>query len=249
MRQNRPFIRQPGEKWQIRAWICEQFPEGYENLTYCEPFGGCASVLFHKKQSKIEVFNDMDEPLVNLLRALRDEPGELSKRLSRQTDSKDTFDRLAKRKTADDYMDSAVQDFVLRKISKNHQKSEYQKLRAGDDWKNHVSLIPELSKRIRDAFLCNKKATEIIQTINCESVLIYCDPPYLHDLKGKSLYGSEMSMEEHMELYRLLNNFSGKVVLSGCMSPLYKRLYKNWNMQKKKIHNGKNVPEIVWKNF
>ena len=104
---------------------------------------------------------------------------------------------------------------------------------------------------MKNIYILNKNALEIIDTFNSEDSFIYCDPPYLHENKvSKIMYNGEMTPETHMELFRLLNEFKGKVILSGCLSPLYKRIYKNWNMAKKRIDSGKTkVTEIIWKNF
>ena len=59
-----------------------------------------------------------------------------------------------------------------------------------------------------------------------------------------------MTPECHIELYQMLNEFKGKVVISGCLSPLYNRLYKNWNLEKKRIDKSKlKATEVIWKNF
>jgi DNA adenine methylase len=252
MKLTKPLIRQTTEKLAIKNWILEQFPEGYEDMTYCEPFGGCANLLFHKNKSKIEIYNDKDDSLVNLLRAVRDEPRELSRRLSLYRHSQETFDRLQKKKHFEDYLEFAVNDFALRKMSKNQQKREFQKLRSGESWKEYVATIGQHSQRIRESFLYAKEAIEIINSINFSSSLLYCDPPYLHENKTtKHVYTSEMTPENHMELCRVLDDFSGKVVLSGCASPLYRRLYKNWNIVRKKVNKevGDKKMEIIWKNF
>ena len=43
-----------------------------EHKIYVEVFGGGASLLFAKEPSPIEIYNDIDEGLVNFFRVLRD---------------------------------------------------------------------------------------------------------------------------------------------------------------------------------
>lgn len=64
-----PYI---GGKSYLANWIISQFPKGYEQLSYCEVFGGGGWVLFKKETSNIETYNDLNKNLVNLFRIIRD---------------------------------------------------------------------------------------------------------------------------------------------------------------------------------
>jgi site-specific DNA-adenine methylase len=59
-----------------------------------------------------------------------------------------------------------------------------------------------------------------------------------------------MDTNDHIELAHSLNAFQGKALISGYASPLYNRLYKEWNIEKKKIASSKETKvEILWKNY
>jgi DNA adenine methylase len=64
-----------GSKSKLAPRIVRHFPV---YRTYCEPFGGSASVLLAKTPSRVEIFNDRNEELTNLFRVLRD-PGSFAK--------------------------------------------------------------------------------------------------------------------------------------------------------------------------
>src|SRR4051812_47384415 len=63
-----------GGKRTLAKQIIALFPE---HKTYVEAFGGGAQVLFHKKQSKVEVLNDLDGEIMNFFRIVREHYEEL----------------------------------------------------------------------------------------------------------------------------------------------------------------------------
>ena len=86
--------------------IIECFPENYKDLTYCEPFGGGASVLLRKNPSKVEMYNDLNKELFNFFRVLREKPRELAHLLSLTLYSEDEFDGLDELPPTDDPVES-----------------------------------------------------------------------------------------------------------------------------------------------
>jgi DNA adenine methylase len=72
----RPLVRYYGGKWLLADWIISHFPN---HRVYVEPFGGGASVLLKKPRSYAEIYNDLDDEIMNLFWAVR-ERGDILKR-------------------------------------------------------------------------------------------------------------------------------------------------------------------------
>jgi len=68
-----PF-RYYGSKWRLAPWIISYFPN---HTAYVEAFGGMGAVLMQKQPSPIEVFNDLDQRVINFFRVLREQQEQL----------------------------------------------------------------------------------------------------------------------------------------------------------------------------
>ncbi len=66
----RPVLRYHGGKWKLAPWIVEHFGA---HTFYTEAYGGAASVLLRKPRAIGEVYNDLNDELVNLFTVLREE--------------------------------------------------------------------------------------------------------------------------------------------------------------------------------
>lgn len=242
----RPIFKYHGGKFYLSSWIISHFPENYQEMTYLEPFCGGANVLLNKKKSKIEVINDLDLNIIQIYRALRDEPKEFIRRLNICKYCEETFQKASNKEVFEDYLDQATNEFIARRMSRGGMKKSFawsERLRGGQPgdvnaWQTSLKTLNDLSERIKEVYAYNDSAIKIMKDFNSTDTLVYCDPPYVADTRvSKSVYTHEMSNEEHIELAEFLNNFKGKVLISGYASPLYKKIYKNWNVSKKKIAN------------
>jgi DNA adenine methylase len=265
MKTIRPVFKCHGGKFYLAKWVIDNFPDNYQDMTYIEPFIGGGNVLLNKEKSKIEVMNDLDASVVGVYQALRDEPKELIRRLNLTKYCQETFEKASKKTVFDDYLEKAKNEFILRRMSRGGLKAAFawsNRLRGGvpgdvNAWNTAIKALPELAERIKEVHIFNKPALEVLKTFDGPETLAYCDPPYLHETRvSKAVYASEMTTEDHIQLSHILNAYQGKVLLSGYMSPLYARLYKNWNIEKKKIANHSSQKktkekkvEILWKNF
>lgn len=265
----RPPFKCHGGKFYLESWIIEQFPANYESMDYIEPYIGGGSVLLNKLPSTgMEIINDLDEGVVQIFRALRDEPTNFIGRLKRTKYSENTFNRALKKSedTDRDYVDHAVNEFILRRMSRGGLKTNFawsDRERNGQPgdvnaWETIIrDHLPKISKRIEHIHIFNKSALEIIQAFNDANTLLYCDPPYVAETRvSKDAYSYEMSTDDHIALSEAIHQFKGKVIISGYPSALYKRLFSTWRCVKRKIANHasqqkvkKMKTEQLWINY
>lgn len=246
----KPIFKSQRGRHNLFKWILEQFPENYRDLCYVEPYCGGANLLLLKDRSLTEAVGDSDASILSIYRGLRDEPKEFIKKLNRYKYCEDTFEKIKKKDfQQEDYLDRSIGEYILKNMSRSELGEVFSKSNS-KDWKKMLGELADVSYRLQEVFIFNKNAIEIIEIFNATNCLVYCDPPFLHENKNsKKVYSSDMDTEDHIQLSHRLNSFKGKVIISGLTSPLYKRLYKDWNMIRSKVKKKDKKSEVIWKNF
>ena len=263
----RPPVKIHGGKFYLSNWIVDNLPKNYQEMTYLEPYCGAASVLFNKEKSHEEGINDIDQGMVHILSALRDESNEFIGRLKRTKYTENTFKRALKKvaKGLDDYLDHAVSEFIVRRMSRGGLKKAFawsSRKRGGkpgdvNAWETIIKQLPLLAKKIQGVYIFNKPATQVIKAFNDKNTVVYCDPPYLDATRtSTNSYEFELSLDDHIELAAVLNGFKGKALISGYSSTIYRELYKGWTCKRKRIANHASQQkkkqiktECLWINF
>lgn len=261
----RPLIKCHGGKSYLSKWIIGYFPPNYQEMTYLEPFCGGASVLLNKEPSTEEIINDLDENLIWIFKALRDQRVQFIRKISATKYKESNFKTAIERKEFSSTLQKAVNEFVLRRMSRGGLKKAFawsNRERGGrpgevNAWRTIIKSLPKISERLQNVIILNKPALEIIKLFDDPNTLIYADPPYLPETReSPETYSHEMSYDDHIELSEILNNFKGKVLISGYPSRLYGKIYKNWTCEKKKMPNHASQQrvkpikiELLWRNF
>jgi DNA adenine methylase len=82
--------------------------------------------------------------------------------------------------------------------------------------------------------------------------LVYCDPPYLHDTRGRhDLYRHELNQADHVRLLEIIQTLPCMVMISGYWSNLYADALKDWNSAhfQAMTRGGRMATEWLWYNY
>lgn len=252
------LLNYPGSKWALAEEIAGLIPGGHR--TYLEPYFGSGAVFFSKTPSPIEIVNDRDGEVVNFFRMVRDTPLELARRLELTPYAREIFDDAwADRGT--DPMDRVVRFAIRSRMGfgyKCHTKTGFKIDLCGREagyavreWKTMPEGVMACTERLRDAFIENRPALELIRKCNDRKAVIYADPPYLMDTRGGRQYNHEMTKLDHEELIHELLRSRASVILSGYPSKLYDDALRGWHRIERdsRSQNRERRTEVLWCNF
>lgn len=260
-----PALRYHGAKFRLAPWILSFFPE---HSCYVEPFGGAAGVLLQKPRVYAEIYNDLDEDIVNFFRVVRDRESceHLVQQLELTPFARGEFEIAFE--SCDCPIERARRTVIRSQMGfgsggatkastgfRIDMKRSYGT--ASHLWTRFPETLARVCERFAGVLIENRPAIEVMNQHDSESTLHFVDPPYLHSTRQtKSTYGvyrHEMTDMDHFELLENLKQLSGFVVLSGYPSKLYDRELKDWERHSTKSRissfRGSSVKtEVVWLN-
>ncbi|MEM1953409.1 MAG: DNA adenine methylase [Candidatus Caldarchaeum sp.] len=212
--------------------------EAYEHTTYVEPFGGAAHILLAKKPSKVEVYNDINDIVVNFFKVLADK--ELSQELVRQVSILPYSRKLFKESTVAMYKEQdpvkrAVAFFIVSKQSfagnvfGNSPSWSFSVLHKKTTltWERCPRALAGVHARLRMVQIDCLDFRRIFKNYDRPTTLFYCDPPYVLSTRYEEYYRHEMSDDDHKELVDILLRISGAAIVSGYRHEIYDRLVAN----------------------
>ena len=254
----RPALRWHGGKWLLAPWIISHFPR---HKIYVEPFGGAMSVLLRKHRSYAEIYNDLDQSVVNLFRVLRsDRAHDLHSQILATPFSRVEF--LESYVDCSDEVESARR-LVIRSFmgfgSNSHERvsgfranSNRSGSTPAHDWKNYGECMGALIARVRGVVIENKDAKAVMLQHDGPASLHYVDPPYVLSTRSdfKKDYAVELSDADHLELLSFLKTLAGSVILSGYKNEIYEQNLLGWKrFERESFADGaRKRTEVLWLN-
>jgi DNA adenine methylase len=244
---SRPALRWHGGKWKLAPWIIGHFPQ---HRVYVEPFGGAASVLLRKPRAYAEIYNDLDDWVVNLFRVLRDDTSaaRLIKQLRLTPFARGEFEGARELCAATGDPVELARQLVVRSFmgfgsnAHNGRSTGFRSnsMRSGTtpamDFAGYPEALPALIERLSGVIIENRDALAVMAAHDGPDTLHYVDPPYMpetrspankYDLKYR-MYRYELDAACHAQLVEELQRLRGLVVVSGYACPLYDARLQHW---------------------
>lgn len=251
------LLRYPGAKWSTAEKIISYFPE---HKSYLEPYFGSGAILFNKVQSRLETINDINGEIINFFKVLKNHNLDLKRELQNIPYSRDIYYYYQNLQTGNE-IERAVKFFVLSWMShggcQTHKTGwSHSKNPDGPNkaiiFKKIIESLEDYSKRLKEVYIENYPAIELIKQHDFDGTFIYLDPPYTLDTRKQYLYKDELNNDEHIELLETIKNLKhAKVMISGYNNDLYNNYLANWT--KETFDNvdtkGQKKIEVIWMNY
>ncbi len=230
-----PYI---GGKSYLSSWITSEFPENYQESTYCEVFGGGGWVLFKKEPSYIEVYNDLNHNLVNLFNVIKNNFEEFNHKANWTLHSRESY-KEAKERLSDDkflneveqamnYAITQIQSFSGSGNSWGYQITA-QKIVSGK-WLPFLKRLHLINARLKRVQIESLDFEACIEKYDTPNTLFYLDPPYVDCENYYNKNNVNFTREDHERLARALAKIKGRFVLSYYEHPLIRYLYGDCNI-------------------
>ncbi len=235
---------------------------------FCDVYGGSAAVLINRLPAKVETYNDLDSELVNFFLQLRDRGPDLIRAIGLTPFSREELQRACSYERGLTPLERARRFYVRARqtrtgLAQTSSEGRWAHCvltsRAGmagavSRWLGSVEGLAEIVQRLQRVQIENAPALEVIRRYDTEDTLFYLDPPYVHSARGDAAaYANEMTDSDHADLAETISGIRGRAVLSGYRTPLYDRLYADWNRvdaSPKVAHSVRQTrQESLWLNF
>lgn len=181
----------PGAKARLAPWIIDHLPD---HNTFVEVFGGSAAVTAHKPESANEVYNDLDDDLVEFFTVLRDRPGDLLDWLRGTPYSRTLYERFADAyhndNRADDPVVRASRFWYLVQAGFNGDLTKQNSFSVSTSSRGYPSdsqarnyhrsreRLDAFAERFQSVIVECLDWREVIDRYDSPTTCFYVDPPY-----------------------------------------------------------------------
>lgn len=217
-------------------WLISQFPIDYESLNFLVYNDRNLVSVVNKKKSDIEIVINEDQELNNFYKVTRDQNKHLVSLMKKLSYKKKLIQETLLCETKSN-LKQAEKYIFIQKMTKN-QKVVSDAKKANNDWSNTISSVKDYSDRIKEVhFVETKELEKFLKTFNSNNyLLLLC------------LYKTTKTVNDLVEMRKILNNSKAKVIVFDMHNPITKKLFLGWTIKKiSKKDSSNNF--CVWKNF
>jgi DNA adenine methylase len=206
---------------------------------FVDVFGGSGVIVASKPPAKLDVYNDLDQSLVNFFHVLRDP--KMSKELIRlleltpyaRSDYMDCLKSYTKPRSrverARRYFVAIAQSFSSNMLKAGWSHNTVTSITpAATSFINAIDRLQIIARRFREVQVDNRDFRVVLDAYDSPHTLFYCDPPYLAETRKSGKYQHEMSEQDHQDLLTMLVKRQAKMLLSGYDSDLYHDFLSEW---------------------
>lgn len=215
-------LNYPGSKYSSLDNIMPHLP--YHG-SFCDVFGGTATVLLNRRKEKFEVFNDRHSGIIAFYRCLQD-PEKIDRLIDTielMPHSRELFYRYQNEWDApqDDVLRAAMWYYMVQAsfVGRSDCFGRDKKFRNSIWRKIHGNfpLFGSVHNRLKGVLIENLSWKQIFKDFDDVNMVFYCDPPYI----DSNIYKYKMSKADHKLMCDTIFSLEAHVVLSGYDNEIY----------------------------
>lgn len=205
---------------------------------FCEPFAGGLAVLFACRQHKVETINDKTDAVIAFWHSLANDPDAFYKLAEERAVHSETFyirsrEIIKGNLEPESRVELAWALWYCSCVSFGHKigAGYGYTVGAGASTANLDARIERLlnqGARIKRFQIFNRCALDLIDTMNHEDVILYCDPPYVGTSVSKTY--AEFGATDLQRLCDLLRAHKGDWAISGYDHPILMALAEEYRV-------------------
>ena len=230
MTKTNPVVPWIGGKRRLAKYILPLFPE---HQCYVEPFCGAAALYFMKKQTHVEVLNDINSELVNMYRVIKHHLDEFTKQFRWALTSREMYKwlQITPVETLTD-IQRAARFYYLQKLAFGGKvaNQSFGTATTTAPRLNLLRLEEELSQahlRLSQTYIEHLAWQDCVRKYDRAHTLFYCDPPYW----GTEGYGVDFRLEQYIQIAELARTIKGKMIISVNDIPEMHEAFEGLTMQ------------------
>lgn len=230
----RPIVKRAGGKTRLLKYLLPLVPD---HTCYVEVFGGGAALMLGKERSSVEIYNDLDQELVNVFRQAKYHSKELRRELRMMPASRAEFDRLLAAEPVTE-IQAAARTLWLNKCSFGGQGCSFgvSKVCASTSKSGIRRNLKEFEERFDKVVIECKTWGCLLPIYDGPKTFFFFDPPYINSSKN---VGYQAFDEAQMEkLRKAIDSLEAQWLVTVCDSPESRRVFEGYKFREISRTNG-----------